>query len=1096
MQPGLARRGQEHARSPDHPLDRRELPAHSTCSTAPAGTAHPIDPDRPNIMAFRCKLHPMRHDSCRRLRNIAFVAAMALVATSLPGQVSAVYGGLRVSITDATGGRLPGARVEIRMLDRNLGREATTGHDGSVYFPALAPGEYVVSAKAADFARQEARTRILLGHEASLEFRLQLETQREQVTVSAAASGEVDSYTIPVHTHVNAAEIDGLPVNQRNFLDLALLDSGLQRDTLRVHAVAVTSGFNVLGQRPRSNSVQLDGADINDETTGGVRGSVPMEAVQEFQVLTTGYQAEYGRASGGVVNVISKGGTNKLHGSVFGFLRHRSLDATNAFSALKDPPYTRTQYGGSISGPLRKGRSFFFTSFEQLRRQESGFSRIGADAAAISLTPAQAALKAADPAHPAIATAERGLAIARTGVDPQTGAPPPYRVTPLEGLGGVYPVSQRSGACMLRADHEISAAHRLVARFNYAHDRLSSFEAQNNDQIAGLLSLGRTAALTTLDPTGVLTLNSVLSLRAINDFRFSWGRRRFEMTPNSLAPPVNIPGAAFIGRENILPHYRTERHAHLDNAATISLGRHTLKIGADVMFCPATVEYHRLTNGLFTFGPQAAPGSPPGSPQLTPVQAYGLGLAANFVQQFGDPLAGAGKTSIGAFAQDSWRASPRFTVDFGLRYDVESAESVSPSDTSLQPLFQRLGLRRSPPTDWNNLQPRLGFGYQILEEGRLTLRGSYGIYYDRLLNLATYLARVGDGGQMTRVILPGGAATAVFQSPSQKLAAYAGGEPPTGLISFSSLWELGYSQQGNLVLSSQVKPGLVLDASYVWLKGTHLPRSRDFNPPDSARAATFLLAGNLQSELLRQNFFRPAAEVSETMAFEGSANSVYHGVRLSLRGQVTGSLAVNASYTFSKAIDDAEEIFPHTRAQDMRNFRAERGLALYDQRHRFVFAGTYDVGKALPPHSPAGALLNDWSVAPMFEAGSGRPGNVLLGFDNNLDQDPGSDRPDPVSPDSPGSVRTRYGFFAVPPLGQPGSLGRNAFVGPGFAAVSLRFKKDISVTESVICEFIAEGFNLLNRTNVRTVNPNYTRAGEPLSAFDPRQIQFGIRFRF
>jgi len=141
------------------------------------------------------------------------------------------------------------------------------------------------------------------------------------------------------------------------------------------------------------------------------------------------------------------------------------------------------------------------------------------------------------------------------------------------------------------------------------------------------------------------------------------------------------------------------------------------------------------------------------------------------------------------------------------------------------------------------------------------------------------------------------------------------------------------------------------------------------------------------------------------MAFEGSANPVYHGVRLSLGGQVTGSLAVNAT------IDDAEEIFPHTRAQEMRNFRAERGLALYDQRHRFVLAGTYDAEKVLPAHSLDSALLNGWSVAPIFEAASGRPVIVLLGFDNNLDQEPSSDRTDLVTPDTPGTIGTRYGFF-------------------------------------------------------------------------------------
>jgi hypothetical protein len=959
----------------------------------------------------------------------------------------------------------------------------------------LVPGEHTVTVEAANFVRQETSVNILLGHEVAVSIALQLEAQRQQVTVEARPSG-IDSQAIPVHTDVTGTEIQELPINQRNFLDFALLDSGLQKDTLRVHAVAVTSGFNVMGQRPRSNSLQLDGADLNDETTGGVRGSIPMEAVQEFQVLTSGYQAEYGRAAGGVVNVISKSGTNELHGTLFGFLRHRSLDATNAFSSLPDPPYTRTQYGLSLGGPVRRNKTFFFASLEQLRRQESGFSRIGADPNVFSLTATQLALKATDPNHPAVVAAERGSAIARLGLDPATGAPPPYTITALVGEGGIYPISQRVGSYMFRLDQELSTAHRMTARFNYAHDKLNSFEAQNNDQIAGLLSPGRTAALTTLDPTVVVSLNSLFSANRMNDLRFSWARRKFDMTPNSLGPPVNIPGVAFLGRESILPHYRTERHLHLEGTLTLSEGRHTFKAGGDVMFCPDRIEYHRFTNGQFTFGPQAVPGAPSGSPPLTPLQAYGLGLAANFVQQFGNPTADSGKTSVGLFAQDSWRISPRLTADFGLRHDVERAEVLEVSNRALQAVFRGLATRRSPPSDYDNLQPRVGFAYQAFEEGRLTVRASYGVFYDRLLNLSTYLAAVGDGDQMTRITLPGAAATAVFQSAFQKLPSYPGGAPPTGLIAFSEGWGLGNSQQANVAISSEIHRGLRLDAGYVWVKGTHLPRSRDYNPPDSARAAAFLAAGNTQAALLGLNFFRPVGEVSEAIVFENSASSAYHGLRLAVRGSFGSRLTLNSSYTFSKAIDDAEEIFPHTRAQDTRNLRAERGLALYDQRHRFVWAMVCDFGHWWQRGTTAAAILNDWSAAPILELGSGRPVNVLLGFDNNLDQEPGSDRPDVVPAGTAGAVATRYGVFAVPPLGVPGNLGRNAFVGPGFASLGLRLQKKITVTSRLTIHFIAEGFNIFNRRNIRAVNPNYQRAGEPLAAFDARQIQFGMRLLF
>jgi hypothetical protein len=1022
------------------------------------------------------------------MKEVLSVAGLLAVSIVCHGQVSAVHGSLRVAVMDPSGAFIPEASITAKMAETNWSHTLVVGSEGA-RFPALTPGEYAVTVTAQGFEPQQSAVRILLGHEAAMRFVLRPGTHREQVTVVAQGS-TVDSYTIPIHTHVSATEIHNLPINQRSFLDFALLDSGLQRDTLRVHAVAVTSGFNVMGQRPRTNSLQLDGADLNDETTGGVRGSVPMEVVQEFQVLTNGYQAEYGRAAGGVVNVVTKGGGNQLHGSLFGFMRHRSLDATNAFSSIENPPYTRAQYGASLGGPLKKDRTFYFLSFEQLRRQESGFSRIGASASALGLTAAQQALAASDPANIAVRAAVRGSAIAQTGIDPDTGAAPSYQVTPLQGLGGVYPISQRNGSYMARLDHEIRSAHRLSARLNYAHDRLSSFEAQNNDQISGLLAYERTAALTTLDPTAVFSLNSTFGNRILNDFRVSAAQRKFDMTPNSLGAPVNIPGVAFLGRENILPHFRKEKHVHVDDAFTWSLGPHTIKFGGDLMLCPSRVEYHRLSNGLFTFNAQSAPGAASGMPQLTAVQAYGLGLASSFVQQFGDPVANAGKTSIGSFVQDTWRVRPRLTLDLGLRYDVERAERLTPSSTAMQQVFDQIAIRRSPAADYNNFQPRVGFAYQALKDGKLTMRGAYGLLYDRLLNLSTYLAAAGDGVQITRATLPGSAAATVFQSAAQKLTEFPSASASTGLIAFSDDWRLGQIQQANFTLSSQLRPGLTADAAYVWVKGTHLARSRDVNPADSATAAAFLAAGNTAAALLKQNYFRPLSAVADVMAFEGSASSIYNGLRLSLRGQVGPSFTINGSYTFSKAIDDAEEIFPHTRAQDMKDFRSERGVALYDQRQRFVLAGVFQ------PKGNYGRMFSGWSLAPYLELGSGRPVNILLGSDNNLDQETGSDRPDLVPAGTAGSYATRYGSFKVPASGMAGNLGRNAVTGPGYASLSFRLQRDLRLGEGWTCQLMAESFNLLNRTNVRSVNPNYQRAGEPLAAFDPRQIQLGVRLRF
>ncbi len=1011
---------------------------------------------------------------------LGIIAFLGCLVVPMAAQTPSIYGSIRVAVRDKTKAVLPGATVRVKSLEQNWIRETCTDPEGRLTLPGIPPGEYEISASAPGLGTQTAKVIVRLGYETSLTFELSPRARRDAVTVTAdaAEATATESAAVSVSTHIGRSEVEDLPVNQRNYLDLSLLDSSIQRDTLRVHAAAVTSGFNVMGQRPRNNSIQLDGADLNDESTGGARGSVSMEAVQEFQVLASGYQAEFGRASGGVVNAITKSGGNELHGTLFGFLRHRSLDAANALSPVENPPYTRTQYGASLSGPLRRDKAFYFLSFEQLRRQESGFSRVGLSDAVFSLSPVQQQLRAAEPANPAIIAAERGAAIARTGVDPATGAAPAYAITPLAYLGGVYPVSQRLGTYSVRLDHALHPAHHLAVRFNYAHDRQSALEAQNNDQIAGLLSYGRTAALTTIDPTVVVSLNSAFAPAALNELRASWAARQFEMTPNSLNTSVNIPGTAFLGREPILPHIRTEDHWHFQDTLMVSRGSHLLKFGGDFMHCPADVEYQREVNGMFVFGPAAAPGAAPGAPPLTPVQAYGLGLPSQFVQQFGDARAPSGKNTLGLFAQDSWRARPRLTFDFGLRYDLEYVKQLAPSNQDLAGIFEALRIQRRPPLDGNNLQPRVGFSYQALDDGRLTVRASYGIYYDRLLNLATYLSTVGDGGQMTRAILTGQPAVDVFRLPAQKLAAFPGSKAPTALLAFSKAWDLGNTQQGNFLLGARVWRGMALEAGYVWVRGTHLPRSRDYNPPDP-----------------KNSFIRPASGVGEVMAFEDSASSTYHGLRLNLRGQALPGLSVNLSYTWSKALDDAEEIFPHSRNQNMFDFRSDRGPALFDQRHRLVLSSLYQIGDG----SARGAvrpLLAGWTIAPIIEVASGRPVNVLLGFDNNRDGYPGSDRPDVVPAGTPGAVRTRYGVFLAPPLGVSGNLGRNASTGPGFVSVSLRLQKTIAVTETLRAEAVAEGFNLLNHTNIRSVNPNYQRAGEPLTAHDPRQIQIGLRLRF
>ncbi|MBI3950185.1 MAG: TonB-dependent receptor [Acidobacteria bacterium] len=1038
----------------------------------------------------------IQHFSSMATAGLLSAVVLLCSVSSAHSQSATTTGDLRVLVVDATQALIPGAHVSVERRETGLRREVESSPAGVALIYGLTPGRYRVRVEKESFAPQSVETVIRLGDETFLRLVLQPQALVEEITVPAEAQETLEPTYTAIHTHVEAQQIEDLPINRRNFLDFTLLSAPISRDTLRVHAVAATSGINVMGQRPRSNSLQLDGADINDEATGGVRNSVPTEAVQEFQLLVGGYQGDLGRAGAAIVNTVTRTGTNKWHGSLLGFLRHRSLDATNALSPIEDPPFTRAQYGGSFSGPIRRDQTFFFLAGEQLRRQESGFSRIALDLGIFGLTSAQRALPDDEVTAEYLRMAERGAAIARTGIDPVTSRPPDYRLTPLDGLGGAYPVSEQFGTYSLRIDHALNSSHLLTTRFNYAHDVVRGFEPQNNDQISGLIAYGRTARFQTIDPTAVLSLTSVIGPRWLNEARFSWARRRFEMLPHSADPSVNISGIGFWGQEPILPHRRQERHWHGSNTTSWSVERHLLKFGADVLYCPLTVDYQRQTNGMFVFGERLAPGFPDGLPPLTSVQAYGLGLPSQFVQQFGETLADADKTSVGFFLQDRWSVSQRLTFSFGLRYDYKGIPPVDLARTALKSFYERLGMRPYPPADTNNWQPRLGFAYRLREDRRLVFRGSYGVYTYRLLGLPAYLAKVGDGTQIVRTILVGPSAVSVFQSTRQELNEPIPGGPPTGLVSFDGRWRLGYAQHFQAGIQADVRSGTVFEARYVGVKATALGRSRDWNPTDAARAAALVASGRSLADLLTNNFFRPYSEVAEVMVMEPTGNSIYHGLQADVRLRWSHNLALNASYVFSKAIDDTEEIFPHSRAQDNRNLRAERGLALFDQRHRFVTSAIFTSPFDSSGPSRWRFLLADWTLSTILELGSGRPVNVVLGFDNNLDQFPESDRPHIVSSGIPGAVQTGYGVFIVPPLGQSGNLGRNTFVGPGYASCSLRLSRTVALGEPVSLDIIAEAFNLFNHVNVSSVNPNFRRAGEWLTAYEPRQIQFGLRLSF
>src|SRR4051812_6739270 len=310
------------------------------------------------------------------LRRVGAVALVVLLAScAVFAQSGVATADLSGSVTDPQGAVVPGATVTLRNVKTNIERTVTTNSEGRYTFSAVQPADYDLTITAANFKKQQSTgINLTVGQSAELDLQLEVALGGSDMEVTIVAGADlIETQRTSVASTVNRTAIENLPINGRNFLNFTLTSSTVVRDNSPSIGPAPTAGLNAGGQRARSNNVSVDGADNNDNSINGVRGTVSQEAVQEFQLITNSYAPEFGRASGAVVNIITKSGTNDYHGNIFGFLRHRSFQARNAFSISDSPAYTRAQYGATLGGPIQKDKTFFFFAFEQTRRQETAF---------------------------------------------------------------------------------------------------------------------------------------------------------------------------------------------------------------------------------------------------------------------------------------------------------------------------------------------------------------------------------------------------------------------------------------------------------------------------------------------------------------------------------------------------------------------------------------------------------------------------------------------------------------------------------------------------------------------------------------------------
>lgn len=900
-----------------------------------------------------------RKTSSRFLLICATVICCAGIAMS---QAQSNAADLQGTVLDPNNAGVPGAIVTARNMATNAARTGISNEDGIYKILGLPPGTYQVTAEAPNFSKaQISNITLTIGQAATLDIPLQVGNIGETVNVSTADVALVETTSTAVANTIEQVRIENLPINERSATGFALTLSTVGRDNGRPIGPAPTSGLNIGGQRGRSTQVSVDGADFTDNSINAARTTVSQEAVQEYQVATNSYAAEFGRAIGGIVNVVTKSGTNEFHGNVFGFIRHKSIQARNALAPVidndpsKKPPFTRAQYGFTIGGPIKQDKTFFFYAFEQRRRQESGFFTgdivggatsnvaIGAPFLPLpagvtqnftGLTAAQAAyvqqgLASGNPTRIAQAIgyaqlASTGTQTALNGTStlinflPGIGVPQgsvigsrfilsgqPVPLTrnangelvafrPLAQLRRVFPISEASTYNSFRFDHGINQDHQLSLRFGYNPSRISGIQDESQNQTLGQNDYSRTGIQDIKDLSFGAALSSVLPHQMVNELYFNFGRR--EASFDSQVPSVahQIAGTGFIGSNPFSPVNRTENRIQVRDNLSWVWGNHTLKFGGDINFIDVDARFELNFPALFNLSQQAAGPLVTGCdsaalpaaqrcPAFTPIQAYGLGFPSVFIQGFGNPQSGLKNRPLAFFAQDTWKINKNFTLNLGLRYDVELTDEFAPtafrdpltgitlSESDVQVAQDALNVQQGFPSDNNNFAPRLGFAWDVTGDSKTVIRGAIGLFYDHPLLAVSFNSDIGDGSQQQQsTLLPigGPSPTGLFNAfqvfhgtaipgvtpglaaSARYLAGFQRFDPSTFTgfgpilpftLNVSKDFEFPYATQGNLTIERQIGKDAVLTASFITVNARHLGHPQDVNIVRSDR-----LVGNFQ----------------------------------------------------------------------------------------------------------------------------------------------------------------------------------------------------------------------------------------------------------
>jgi hypothetical protein len=1051
---------------------------------------------------------------------LIFLTLQLLSSSSVLAQDSA-DGALRGAVLDSSGSRI--AQASIVIVNNATGTRFTAMSNTQGEFALeLPPGDYSARVEAQGMSPEVTpQMHVDVGAIVELEFHLKVAAVEEQVTVSAAPSA-VETQPSAVSTLLDERAMADFPLNGRRFSDLALFSPGVTQDP-RSLTSATNGDFSFGGIRGFQNSFLVDGSDYNNAFFAQARGryrtpfSFSTEVVQEFRVSTNSYGAEQGRSGGAVVNVITKSGGNHVHGSAFYYLRDSSLGAANPFLAFK-PHNRQQQAGGTIGGPLKRNKVFFFAGFDQHIFRVPNVVEFLDGSSQVVPRPANGVIagdyEATDQALVFAAAAQ------------------------LTSLAGEYPAAQIGNSSYGKLDVNITPRHQLALRVNTTRYWGSNnvfldpgspvtYDANNNN--------GEEQVLT---ETANLALTSGLSLRLVNHLRAQFSRDVQQSYSNTANVLAKIPGILdAMGRSNILPRQTREHRMHAAEIVSFEGGRNTWKVGGDALltwiydFFPSQQSgeflFYPIKVDPFTFQPQEA------GLQLTPLRAYAHEVPHYYLQNFGSAASHPDTNEYAAFAQDTIRVTSHLALNLGVRWDLQT---FTTKGLISNPLFPPAG---KVPFQPYNFAPRAGFAYSFGREKPLVVRGGYGIFYVRIPQIYNSVIQTENGVSDAQVFLNDNnyydrLAFPSYPNPLVRCPLYAAScTLPSGFTqgvtsevsAFASNFVTPRVQQANLSLEKEFAGRTTVALSLLNVRGEHLIRALDVNlpPPTNLTYPIFDPTGSVFQNAyytvpsfatwqFQQSLtcpfppcvnplLRPIPQLGSIDEFQSAASSYYNGATLSINRRVARGTYLRFSYTYARAIDDGQDALvagqPAT-VQNSYNPSSERGPSVTDQRDRLVAAISAEPHPFHRGHEIAGRFFNDWKISSVVNYGSGRPFNATVAGDPNQDGNDLNDR-------------------------LPG-YSRNAFTGPDYATVDMRVARTIRFGERYKLNLMADSFNLLNRDNQRlaitsnglianasTFVQNYVTANvapypgyyqlpsnflKPNAAYAPRQVQLAAKFIF